>query len=1392
MPINNPNVVNGTSAGEALIGTSDIDYMYGLAGNDSLYALDGNDLLYGGAGNDRLDGGAGMDTMYGGAGNDIYIVDNAGDVVSEQQTQGVDDGGTDYVLNSISYTLGQFVERMEMQGTANIDGTGNSLANTMKGNSGDNVISGGLGSDILYGLDGNDTLIGGADKDYLYGGTGADVFIFGLNQGAADKIYDFEAVDKIGVYAAEFGLTEGAGLTNGQLSSDWFVSGSKATASGHGQFVFDPAKLTLSWDPDGAGSAAAIALTVFQNGATLDASQFSVATGLPTASISLANAGDANETDPGVYFAIKLSQPWYQDIVLTYSTADGTATAGSDFTGISGGQVVIAAGSTTAYVKVGLIDDSIAEGRETFSLHLDSAQVAGGGASVAIPTPSAQAGIIDPEDAQNTPPTIISAAAVNAAENQTFAIDVQSTDNLNSEGNGLSYSLTGGNDAALFSIDAATGVLTFKAAPDYETPADANHDNVYDVQVTVADAGALTASQNIAVTVTNVNEAPAITSAAAVDAAEHQTFAIDVQATDDTNSEGNGLSYSLTGGADAALFAINAATGVLSFKSAPVYAAPADANHDNIYDVQVSVADAGGLTASQGIAVTVLQAAVNAAPSFTSSAVIDAIENQTLAIDVQATDDTNSEGNGLSYSLTGGADAALFAINAATGVLSFNTAPVYATPTDANHDNIYDVQVSVADSGGLTTSQDISVAVQQAPSLNPIAGTDSAEDLIGTAGRDLLDGHGGNDRVYGQGEDDLLYGGAGNDIVDGGTGADTMYGGAGDDLYRIDNPGDIVSEQSVTGVDDGGTDTAESKITYALPMYVEKLTLTGTAAIDGTGNDLANRLTGNDAANVLNGGAGADIIYGKGGDDILIGAAGVDDLYGAAGADTFVFGRPDATSTDRVKDFSITDHDQIGIYASDYGLSLGNGLVDDGTGNLVLDPTYFATSTLGANFAQGTASGHGQFVFSTTASTHTLMWDADGAGPGHGISLATFNLDAAVSDADFFVFNSAPTASVNGWGDAVLQRAGAQVPFTFDLSAPWNENTVLTYSTVDGTAVAGQDYAGVSHGQVVIPAGSTSASVLINVLNADAVGSNHSFSLQLESAVGATSGTAYSITGTTADGTIAPLPPEVVKITDLTPYGIGDPFGLTYVPQLNTLFMVDPQELTRVDTLYSLNLDGTLQQDGVHSLGFSWKPAGLAYDPFSGHMYVADDESLAIQWVDPSNPTVMLGSFDASTLGISNTGDTEDVTIDPTNGHVFVVNGGDFGEPRIIETDATGSQIYNITDLKAAVVGQPIGSPEGAVYDPTRDVFFVGGNNFDIKVVDRQGTILDDFTLLQNYRNPAGNIGTEIQGLTLAPSSDPNDDPHKMNLYVADAGLLNTDGDGRLIEIDLHGAFMYV
>ena len=233
----------------------------------------------------------------------------------------------------------------------------------------------------------------------------------------------------------------------------------------------------------------------------------------------------------------------------------------------------------------------------------------------------------------------ITSTAFSVGENATLVGTVVATDPDASTT--LTYSISGGDDAALFDVDINTGALNFKAAPDFETSTDKGGNNVYDVIVDVSD-GTLTDSQAIAVTVTNVNEAPDITSTAfSLD--ENTTAAGTVVATDPDAS--TTLTYSIDGGADAALFDIDANTGDLTFKTAPDFETPADAGADNVYDITVKVSD-GSLTDIQAIAVTVNDVS---GESLTGSGGADSLVGGAGA-------DTLS-GLGGGDTLTGGADA---------------------------------------------------------------------------------------------------------------------------------------------------------------------------------------------------------------------------------------------------------------------------------------------------------------------------------------------------------------------------------------------------------------------------------------------------------------------------------------------------------------------------------------------------------------------------------------------------------------------------------------------------------------------------------------------------------------------------------------------------------------
>ena len=140
---------NGSNPAPSWIAT-----LQGLGGNEIFIGTSGTDTLVGRGGNDILNGGAGADAMQGGAGNDTYVVDNVGDVVMENASE-----GTDLVQSSVSFTLGANVDNLTLTGSADINGTGNGDANIITGNSGNNTLDGGVGADTMVGGDGNDTYV---------------------------------------------------------------------------------------------------------------------------------------------------------------------------------------------------------------------------------------------------------------------------------------------------------------------------------------------------------------------------------------------------------------------------------------------------------------------------------------------------------------------------------------------------------------------------------------------------------------------------------------------------------------------------------------------------------------------------------------------------------------------------------------------------------------------------------------------------------------------------------------------------------------------------------------------------------------------------------------------------------------------------------------------------------------------------------------------------------------------------------------------------------------------------------------------------------------------------------------------------------------------------------
>ncbi len=228
------------------------------------------------------------------------------------------------------------------------------------------------------------------------------------------------------------------------------------------------------------------------------------------------------------------------------------------------------------------------------------------------------------------------------------------------------------------------------------------------------------------------------------------------------------------------------------------------------------------------------------APSFTGGAAFTVRENTSFVGQVQATDDKP----GVTFAISGGADAGLFSINGSSGALQFRAAPDFEAPRDANRDNNHSLIVRATDSDGMTTTRALSVRVTNVDEASPPPPFGGGGNGGGgpTQGNDLLSGTGGADRILALGGNDNVRGLGGNDTLVGQAGNDTVKGGGGDDVVK------------------------------------------------GNGGD--DRLLGQ---------GGNDRLIGGGGADTLLGNKGDDTLKGGGGADIFTFKRNDGD--DRIQGF---------------------------------------------------------------------------------------------------------------------------------------------------------------------------------------------------------------------------------------------------------------------------------------------------------------------------------------------------------------------------------------------------------------------------------------------------------------------------------------------------------
>ena len=436
----------------------------------------------------------------------------------------------------------------------------------------------------------------------------------------------------------------------------------------------------------------------------------------------------------------------------------------------------------------------------------------------------------------NKAPNNLKLSTSTIAENQLIGTVVGNFTTTDPDtGNTFTYSLVTGEGATDNSLFTITGnQLTTNAVFDFESK------NSYSIRVKTTDQDGLSFEKQLTIDVTDVNETPTNLLIDTSTIAENQIIGTVVGNFTTTDPDtGNTFTYSLVtgeGATDNSLFTISGnqltTNAVFDFET------------KNSYSIRVKTIDQGGLSYEQQFTININNVTENDNDNLTTTAQQD-------IIDAQGGDDT---------------------ITSILANLQQNDTIKGGNGTD-----------TLIISGG-TVNDLISIDTSNTTNQLDIPGTTvfgfERFDLTSFTGTVSFDGTTGNDWIKaGTGNDDLT-GGDGNDTLNGGTGADLLIGGKGNDTYVVDNVGDVIAESLNSGID-----TVESSITWILRANLENLTLQGTTAINGTGNNLNNIITGNTGNNTLNGGLGNDTLIGGLGNDSLIGGAGNDSYYVDSTAD---------------------------------------------------------------------------------------------------------------------------------------------------------------------------------------------------------------------------------------------------------------------------------------------------------------------------------------------------------------------------------------------------------------------------------------------------------------------------------------------------------------------------
>ena len=801
-----------------ITGQAGSDTLTGTPDNDRIDGLAGNDTLVGLAGSDTLDGGTGNDRLRGGPGDDTYLVDTTGDSVEESPGEGLDQ-----VVAPLSYTLGANIEHLVLSGSGALNGTGNAGSNRLVGQDGNNR---------LDGLAGDDTMLGGAGNDTLVANSAGDIVIELPDQG-------------IDLVESSVAFTLGANVEHLTLTGTGAINAT--------------------------GNALDNRLT--GNGA---ANRLDGGNGIDT--LAGGAGDDTYVVDDGDETLVELAAQGTDQVLSSFSL---TLPAHIEHLTLTGLRPITATGNTLANRLVGNSADNELDGQAGNDTMLggfgdDTYVIDTSGDSVIELTGEGTDLIRSsitwtlPAEVENL--TLTGTAAINATGN---ALDNTLTGNA---GNNLlngaagNDTLAGGSGNDTYVVDAigdvvieapAQGTDLVQSAVSFTLGADIEN-------LTLTGIAAIDATGNALANVLTGNGGANVLDGGAgldtlVGGAGDDTYVVDAAGEKITELAGQGTdqvlsSRSLTLPANVEHLTLTGDQAISGTGNTLANRLTGNAG-DNLLDGQAG-ADTlvGGLGDDRYVVDVVGDSIVEradegidtvlASVSYTAPA---EVENLTLTGSAAL----NAAGNTLGNVLTGNAGA-----NVLDGKAGADTLAGGAGNDTYVVDSADDVVVESANAG--------TDLIQAAVSFTAPANVENLT-LTGTAAIDAT----GNALA------NVLVGNAGHNGLDGGAGADKMSGGAGDDVYRVDNAGDTVTEAAGQG-----EDRVLSSISLTLGNFVEHLTLVGSAALNATGNTLANVLAGNDAANVLDGKSGNDT------------------LAGGAGNDTYVLGR--GSGTDRISEDDAT------------------------------------------------------------------------------------------------------------------------------------------------------------------------------------------------------------------------------------------------------------------------------------------------------------------------------------------------------------------------------------------------------------------------------------------------------------------------------------------------------